>query len=131
MSELALLASIDSQTRLFGKVVSAETVVVNKRGLELDSALKRDAARRAIPSEANAEQPCRWRDCAGDCTEACLRRGFAWCSRLVGGQRQIGVIEDVEELRVEAEGNVFGDRNLLGQVELRVSKVGASILIAS
>ena len=37
-----------------------------------------------------------------------------------------GVIEDVTELRVEAERNVFGDGNLFGEIQLRRVPLGIS-----
>ena len=42
--------------------------------------------------------------------------GFARRARLVAGQSKVGMVEDIEELRVEAEGDVLRDRNLLRHV---------------
>ena len=73
------------------------------RASEFDSALKGDHARRAVAAEADAEQSGGRRDGAGQRAKSRLRGRLAWSACLIGGQRKVGVIEDVEELRVEAE----------------------------
>lgn len=67
------------------------------------------AARFFCAAESNSQQPRRRRDRAGQRTESCLRGGVAGSACLVGGQRKVRMVEDVEQLRVEAEGDIFGD----------------------
>ena len=41
------------------------------------------------------------------------------------------MIEDIEELGIETEDDAMGQRNLLGNVELRVGEMGTTELIAT
>jgi hypothetical protein len=41
------------------------------------------------------------------------------------------MVEDIEELRVEAEGDMLCDQNLLRQVHLGISEMWASVVVAA
>ena len=73
------------------------------RASELDPPLKCNHARRAVDAQSDSHQTSRGRDGAGDGAEACLGRGFRLYSSLIDGQRKVGMVENIEELRVEAE----------------------------
>lgn len=98
---------------------------------ELNPSLKGDAARRAVSSEPYAEETSWRRDCAGDCPKSRLSRGIARSSCLIGREREVGMVEDVEELRIEAKDNMTGQIELLRGVELGVREVRPTKLIAA
>ena len=88
------------------------------RDLELDSSLKRDHAGRTVPAESDAQQAGGRRDGAGQRAKARLRCGFSRSSSLIAGQREVGMVEGIEDLRVQPEIHAFGDRNPLRQIDL-------------
>src|SRR5882672_4227519 len=101
------------------------------RLLELDPSLEGDHACGAVAAETDAQQSGRGRDGAGDCPKACLCSGFAWCSGLIAGQCQIGMVEDVEELRVQPEDDPLGDGDALRHVYLGIRKVRPPEVVAA
>jgi len=50
---------------------------------------------------------------------------------LIGGQSKVGMIEGVEELGVEAKGDVLRDQSLLRQVNLAVGEMRFAIVVAA
>ena len=97
---------------------------------KFDPSLKCDHSWGAVSAKSDAEQTSGWRDGAGDRAKACLGRGFPRRSSLIAGQRKVGMVEDIEELRVEAEGDMLRDRNLLRQIHLGIGEMWTSVVVA-
>src|SRR5271165_4034902 len=75
---------------------------------EFDPCLEGDHTRRAVTAEADAQQS-RWRrDGAGDGSESCLRSRLSGNAGLIiRRQREVWVVEDIEDLRIETEGHML------------------------
>ena len=102
-----------------------------KMDSELDPALKRNHARRTVPAEAYAKQSCGRRDGAGQCAKSSLRSGVARCSRLIAGQRKVGVIEDIERLRIQSKTHTLRDGNSFRQIHLGVGEMRSANIVAA
>src|ERR1039458_6438356 len=76
----------------------------DKMRSELDARLKCDHARGTVAPEAHAQQAGRRRGRVSKCAEAGLRRAIAGdAGHHLRGLAEVGVIEDVEELRVDSQ----------------------------
>ena len=86
--------------------------------LKLDSSLKRDHAGGAIASESNTQQPRRRRDRAFKRSESGWNRRAGDAGFHLAWQSEVGMIECVEHLSVEAEGDSLLDWNGLGDIDV-------------
>ena len=91
--------------------------------LKLDSALKRNHARRTVAAQSDAEQSRGWRDRAFQGSEFGGYVPARDSSLDAVGQREVGVIEGVEELHVEAQRSPFPERKLARKVDVRVCEM--------
>ena len=98
---------------------------------EFDSALEGDHARGAVAAEADAEQAGRWGDSALEGAEAGGDEAAGDAGLDRAGQGVVGVIEGVEHLRVESEGDAVAEGKLLGEVDVGVGEVGAALSVAA
>src|ERR1700691_139794 len=79
------------------------------RGSKLQAQLKCDHSRRAVASQADAEQSCRGRRGVGDRSKSTLRRWLSWNSgQHHTGKRKIRVVEYIEELGIEPQLYALG-----------------------
>src|ERR1700722_13051693 len=88
-----------------------EVVRVNafRRPSELEAGLEGDHTGGAVSSKADAEQACRRRRGIGERAEASLRRGLTGnTGEDHAGKSKIGVVENIEELALEAHLHVLG-----------------------
>src|ERR1700733_14897241 len=91
---------------------------------KLQTRLKRNHPRRIIAPQAHSEQPSGRRCCAGQRAKASLRRPVPGYPRNYHrGQAEVWVVEDVEELRIDAELHVVSDREPLSQIEIAPPEV--------
>src|ERR1035441_699336 len=104
---------------------------MQQRPSEFNPSLERDHTRRTVAAESDAEQSRGRRDGAGQRAKARLCRRLAGRAGLVRGEGEVRVVEEIEYLRVEAEGNMFRDRNLLRDVDLGVGEVRSAIIVAA
>ena len=100
--------------------------------LELEAQLKGDHARGAVAAQADAEQS-RWRRSGvGERAESGLRGGLAGdAGEDHAGKAEIRVIEDIEELAVDAQLHALGQREPLRQVEIAPGEIGAAQRVAA
>ena len=93
--------------------------------------MKGDHARRAVAAEAYAEES-RWRRGGiGEGAEAGLRGGLAGdTGEDHAGQAEVGMVEYVEELDVEAQLDALGEGEPFGEVEIAPGEIGAAQGIA-
>src|SRR5580704_2348829 len=84
--------------------------------LELYPSLKCDHARGAITSQSNTQQPRRGRDRALERSES-SRDGTAWYAGFyLAGQREVGMVEGIEHLCVQAERYALSNRKRFADV---------------
>ena len=78
-------------------------VQIASSGLELQSELKCDHARRVIASQTHTQQPRGWRRCRDQGAEAGLCAGLSRNSGYRRWQSKVRMVEEIEELTFEAE----------------------------
>ena len=99
---------------------------------EFEAGLESDHAGRAIAAEAYAQQAGGGRGGGSESAETGLGgRVSRGAGEDHAGEREIGVVEDVEELGFEAQFHVLAEREELRQVEIAPHKVGAAEGVAS
>jgi hypothetical protein len=93
--------------------------------------LEGDHARGAVAAEADAEQAGGWGDGALEGAKASRDEGARHAGLDRAGQGEVGMVEGVEHLRVEAQGDAVAHGELLGDVDVGVGEVGAAQGIAA
>ena len=100
--------------------------------LKLKAQLKGDHARGAVTAEADAQQAGRRRGRVGEGAETCLRSGI---SRNAGEYHarkpEIRMVEHIEELDVEAQLPLLGQRKQFRDVEIAPRKIGTAQSVAA
>ena len=48
---------------------------------------------------------------------------------MIGGESKVGVVEEVEELRIEAEGYALGELNFFGHVKFGISEMRSPVVV--
>ena len=96
---------------------------------EFDSSLEGDHARRAVAAQSHAQQSGGRRDGARQCAKAGLRFWLARGSCLIAGESKVGVVEEVEELRIEADGYVLRELNFFGYVKFGISEMRSPVVV--
>ena len=99
---------------------------------KLEPGLERNHPRTAVATESNSEQAGWRRSRVGERSEAGLRRGFAGNScQGHARQSEVGMIEQIEELRVKAQFHLFGHGKPFGEIEVIPEKVWSAKLVPS
>ena len=94
--------------------------------------MKGNHARRAVAAEADAEKAGGRRRGVGEGAEAGLGGGFAGDAREDHvGQAEVGMIQEIEELDVEAELTAFRQRKPFRKVEIAPDEIGAAERVAA
>ena len=70
---------------------------------KFNSSLEGNHARRTVTAEPHAQQSGGRRDRAGHSAKAGLGCWIARSTRLIAGQGKVGMVEEIEELRIEAK----------------------------
>jgi len=109
----------------------ARILTTFSRCSEFDSSLERDHARRTVAAESDAQQSGWGRNGAGERAKARLGSWFSRSAGLVAGQSEVGMIEDIEDLRVKTEGQMLCNRNLFRHVNLGIREMRSAVVIAA
>jgi hypothetical protein len=91
--------------------------------LELYPSLKCNLTRGAVTSQSNTQQPRRGRDCAFERSESSRDRTAWYASFHLAGQREVGMVEGIEHLRVQTECDALSNRERLADIDVRACVV--------
>src|SRR5579872_307351 len=99
---------------------------------ELQSRLEGDHAGTAIAPQTHAEQSCRRRCCIGQSSKSCLSRGLAgYTGQYHAGNSKVRMIENIEELALEAQFDALGQGEPFGEIKIAPGKIRPAQSIAA